>query len=374
MHDCRRPVKVLMVTGSYPPDVCGVGDYTYNLVQALQAQAIEVRVLASMAVEEGQIESSQPGQDHQDVPSWTPIRAIKVLKRAAGEFHPDIIHLQYPTIGFRYHLGPQAAVLYGAFTGRPLVVTVHESKQAHILRRISLLVFNAALHIIATTDAQASYLKKGLLYPSRARLSVIPIASNIPRVLADHSSVHLSCCTYFGLLYPNKGIDVFLEVARQARLIFDDKLRFRIVGKVHPDYSGYFGRLQDAAADLDVDWVMDRSPHEVARLLSESLVCILPYADGATYRRGTLLAAMLNGAPVITTRSSETPTDLVHGQNVYFARTVEDYIQGLHDLLNPAIYQRISANARRLAQQFDWSSIAIRHKDLYQRLLNVKKL
>lgn len=30
--------KILLVSGSYPPDVCGVGDYSYNLINANPAK------------------------------------------------------------------------------------------------------------------------------------------------------------------------------------------------------------------------------------------------------------------------------------------------------------------------------------------------
>ena len=363
-------MKVLMISGSYPPDVCGVGDYTYNLVQALEKQAVEVMVLCSTDTSPTPVPG--PAVLEQRASSWSPLCAITALRHAIADFQPDIIHFQYPTIGFGHRLGPHAAAVYGRLKGRNVIVTVHESKKAHILRRISLLAFNFCVHILTTTSAQAGYLRRVWFYPLRDKISVIPIASNIPRAAVTAGTSSLPVCTHFGLIYPNKGIDTFIEVARQSRLTFGPQLRFRIVGNVHPAYLPYFECLRKDARDLNIEWVLGSSPEEVARLLYESLVCILPFSDGASYRRGSLLAALVNGVPVITTSSAETPDDLIHGYNIYFAGKVEEYIQYIGELLDPETHQSISERCRQLGQKFDWDHIAELHQALFRRLITAR--
>ena len=39
-------MHVIMITGSYPPDYCGVGDYTAKLVAELKASNNDVEVVA----------------------------------------------------------------------------------------------------------------------------------------------------------------------------------------------------------------------------------------------------------------------------------------------------------------------------------------
>lgn len=361
-----KMLKVLMITGSYPPDVCGVGDYTYNLVQALQKQAVEVGVLSSA----GKPTAAGPTALGSNGTSWSMLPALLALEHAVSEFGPDIIHIQYPTIGFGRRLGPQAAAIYAALRGRKLLVTVHESKKAHLLRRLSLLAFNSATHIVTTTTEQAEYLGKTWLYPLRERISVIPIASNIPRSNTSKDPGSTPICTHFGLIYPSKGIDTFIEVARQAGITLNQQVRFRIVGNVHPAYRSYFQSLRNTAADLNIEWILGSTPEEVARLLSESLVCILPFSDGASYGRGSLLAALINGVPVITTHSNETPAELQHGEDIYFADSTAEYIECISALLNPQTYRRISKRSFELGYGFEWDTIAARHRELYRHLAN----
>lgn len=362
-------LKVLMITGSYPPDVCGVGDYTYNLVQALLKQGLKVQVLCSAGsfpAEEASPGNALIGRANR----WSPLSGIIALQQAVSQFRPDIIHIQYPTIGFGRQLGPQAAAVCAAFTGRKVLVTVHESKKAHLLRRISLLPFNSVTHIITTTAEQAEYLGKTWLYHLRERISVIPIASNIPRSNTANNHGDTRICTHFGLIYPSKGIDTFIEVARLAALELNQQVRFRIVGNVHPAYRSYFQSLRNTAADLNIEWILGSTPEEVARLLSESLVCILPFSDGASYGRGSLLAALINGVPVITTRSNETPPELKHGEDIFFAGSTAEYLQYISALLNPQTYRRISKRSFELGHGFEWETIAARHRELYRHLAN----
>ena len=38
-------MKLAMVSGSYPPDVCGAGDYTQRLAEALEVRGVSVEVI-----------------------------------------------------------------------------------------------------------------------------------------------------------------------------------------------------------------------------------------------------------------------------------------------------------------------------------------
>lgn len=71
-------VKVLLITGSFPPDVCGTADYTARLCEALQAAGVEARVFC--------------GKD------WR-LSRVPSLLREIEETKPDVIHMQYPTTG-----------------------------------------------------------------------------------------------------------------------------------------------------------------------------------------------------------------------------------------------------------------------------------
>jgi polysaccharide biosynthesis protein PslF len=51
-----------------------------------------------------------------------------------------------------------------------------------------------------------------------------------------------------------------------------------------------------------VIWTGFTDSAEVSGHLLSADICVLPFRDGATFQRGTLLAALAHGLPVVTTR------------------------------------------------------------------------
>src|SRR5664280_100229 len=137
--------RVILVSGSFPPDACGVGDYTYRLVSALPKQTISVRVFTTIAP----ARSLDPELDIcPTVRRWSFI-GLPILSRRIKAADPDIVHLQYPTIAYGAGLLPQLLVL----TRRPFIVTIHEASASHMLRRLALYPFLIlADHVVATTS------------------------------------------------------------------------------------------------------------------------------------------------------------------------------------------------------------------------------
>ena len=74
-----------MITGSFPPDICGVGDYTDVLVKNLKRKKIDIGVF-----------------NYKD---WK-LKKIFRIKNEICKERSDIYHLQYPTQGYGYSLVP----------------------------------------------------------------------------------------------------------------------------------------------------------------------------------------------------------------------------------------------------------------------------
>src|SRR5256885_4840285 len=90
-----RPLRVLMVTGSFPPAPCGVGDYTSLLANSLnELHRVSVRLLTSA----GQPLPDDPVWVARKVPAWTE-KHLEPYRRLLTTYEPDIVHLQYPTQG-----------------------------------------------------------------------------------------------------------------------------------------------------------------------------------------------------------------------------------------------------------------------------------
>jgi len=129
--------------------------------------------------------------------------------------------------------------------------------------------------------------------------------------------------------------------------------------------------LQLKSAGLPIFWDNDLGEKQIAERLGGSSIAYLPYPDGASERRTTLKAALLNGMVVITTRGPHTPDDL--DGVVRFCRGPEEALAVIRVLLErPEERLRVGASAVRYGQQYTWERIAKLHLEIYHSVLAKK--
>lgn len=331
-------MKIIMVTGSYPPDACGVGDYTFHLCNALAKKGLIIEVLKEK--------------------SWN-INTLFHLIKKIHSIQPSIVHIQYPTTGYGKSLIPHMLSL-----SIPSVITIHELSQVHILRKFSFYLFTLrSTHIVFTTESERRYACNMAPW-IKHKCSIIPIGSNIPTVFSQKAK-DITEIIFFGLIRPKRGLE---EVTRLAYLIKKHSLnlKIRIIGKVQEGRKEYFENLRKELLNLPVIIDLNLSDDAVAEILAKSHIAYLPYPDGATTRRTSLLAALSNGVVVITTKGTDTPSELDH--IVMYAKTPEEALQYILNLINNRdIINLFSAKGRKYAEKFRWDHIAEMHIEVYKK-------
>lgn len=328
-------MKIALITGSLPPEPCGVGDYTYNLYNALKSKKNKCGDYSTK--------------------NWS-YKNIKLLTKNLKEF--DIIHLQYPTLGFGYSLGPHLVSLV-----KPLIVTIHEASQAHLLRFFLLFAFTIrSLTLIFTTKYEKEYFEKFYPYVKKKTV-VIPIGSNIP--FSNYEKERKKEIVYFGLIAPNKNLEDFIELC-QFIVNNNLKISIRIIGKIR-DYK-YYNLLLYKSKNLPIIWSIDLKEVEVCKILSKSLFAYLPFPDGASERRGTLLATLGNGVITITTDgpfvTEEMREVILLAKNSFEAFCI---VKELYNKENQL--KEISKKSMEYASKFSWDKIAERHIYLYEKIV-----
>lgn len=394
-------LDILFVTGEYPPAIGGVGDYTQQLGRALCAREHQVSVLTTS------VASAEPRADEPRVlrldAGWG-WRGAMSAARTVARLAPTIVHIQYQTGAYGMH--PAINLLpwrLRRLRSRPaIVVTAHDLRLPYLLPKadrlrtwITTRLFADADALVVTNTADADALQAGaspsreLYRPARTLhtpITRIPIGSNIapdPPPCYDRAAWRQRLdvgddevlVAYFGLLSRTKGVLPLL--AALAQLPQDGARSYRLViiggAAPQPDDQRYAAEVTDwiAAHSLAerVQITGPCAPSDVsAHLLAADLVA-LPFADGASYRRGSLLAALAHGRPTITTAPA-TPLD-------------PPLLDGVHGLLLPtaeptllrAAIERVAADrslqstlsngARSLAASFAWPTIAAQHERVY---------
>jgi glycosyltransferase involved in cell wall biosynthesis len=229
---------------------------------------------------------------------------------------------------------------------------------------------------------------------------LIPIGSNIavaPPQPYDRAAWRASLgigadetlLAFFGLISLSKGLDTLLDAL--ARL----PARFRLViiggSAMAPADRAYADTIHQQIARLDLEQRVTITGHcieaDVSAHLLAADMAVLPFADGASFRRGSLLAALAHGLAVVTTlpttddRASSASThrlsSIVHhplsnGENALLvppgdAPALAAAIERLAN--DTRLRTQLAAGGRVLAAQFGWDTIAAQHEQLYARLI-----
>jgi len=321
-----------MVTGSYPPDPCGVGDYTYNLVKRLRENFVDVEVLKTTRL------------------------SLKDLKKIRNE-HYDLIHVQYPSKGYGYKLFPQ---IYSLMSNS--VVTLHEFAEAHILRKISILPFSFCKSLIFTSENELENTKK--FYPwIKNKSKVIPIGSNIAE---SNESIPFegrnNTIIYFGLIRPEKGLEEFFklrELLINANLL---NYKFQILGRIDESKKEYGDKILTLAKEKGIDVRLNLSSQEVAKNLQMAKFGYLHFPDGATERRGSLLALIKNGVCTFTTKSKKTPS--FFSKSMVFISETADVLNALND--KDIDFRKLQENCYKNSFNFSWKKVIQEHYEHYE--------
>jgi glycosyltransferase involved in cell wall biosynthesis len=234
---------------------------------------------------------------------------------------------------------------------------------------------------IATNEADRNHLAG-----KARRLALVPIGSNIQgrnftpaeraarRALRGFGPQDL-VIGYFGFLNRSKGGLTLVEMlarlaARQPRvwlLMVGER-----VGASDPTNFAYLQEVEAAIAAhrlLDrVVWT-DRQPDgEVSADLDACDVLVMPYADGASLRRGTLMAGLAHGCAIVTTTPLAPLPELVEGRDLLYvppddAAAAADAV--LRIAGDPGLAARLRHHARAASAAFSWDGIAEAHERLY---------
>jgi len=375
-------MRIGLVTGEYPPDQGGVGDFTRELGQALAALGHDVHVLTGIQQDRPHA-TQDPVTVHRKIRAWRWGCWRQVL-RMAQEERLDVLNVQFQTAAYRMH---PAIHFVPRRQGRPpVVVTFHDLKVPYLFPKAGPLRWQVvqtlarrAKGVIVTNAEDERQISN--LQPPVSSLTRIPIGSNITPHLPDgydrsawRSRWGLGpedfLLGYFGFLNERKGGEDLVNtlaalVARglPAHLL----LIGGQTGSSDSTNVAYAERVARLIAERGLSERVHRtgfvSPAEVSANLAAVDVCVLPYRDGVSLRHGSLHACLAHGRPVVTTRPAVETAEFRDGGNVLLvpARDVEALANGVARLATDrALRARLGGAAAALAAEFTWERIAAR--------------
>jgi glycosyltransferase involved in cell wall biosynthesis len=193
----------------------------------------------------------------------------------------------------------------------------------------------------------------------RARNTIIPIGSNIPRgapTIRDPRSV-----CYFGLLMPGKGLEAFLDLAELLHAK-SGGWRAILIGAAASGSEAYARGIVDRAASLQVAVHIGLAARDIANLLQGITYAYLPGPGGITERRGAVLAALENGVKVVGPMGEAAPDWLLA-----CVLAAVSPAQAADQLTRPRASPPADAGTR-VPNSASWQSIAEQHTALYEKI------
>lgn len=332
------PTGVCMLTGELPPDHGGVGDYTARLSDALAALGVPIGILTRRRSDlpPRRVLGASRVPVHGTVPSWSP-RAWPLVVRALTRLGPrPLLHIQFQAgayeLGGSVHLLP--SLVRAALPHARVVTTFHDFLVPYLFpkagpARIAANRFLARSSHAAIFTDQADLALAGPGVNGR----VVPIGSNVDRepdtepsridvrrLLGVDDRTFL--VGYFGFLSASKGVPTLLEaVGRIKAQRPRQRIRLALIGAEagisNPADLAQARLIHDAVEREQLAEVVVKTgylpPPDLSATLLACDAVALPFRDGASARRGTLMAALAHGLPTISTlpptKSTSQPRD-----------------------------------------------------------------
>jgi glycosyltransferase involved in cell wall biosynthesis len=368
--------RLLLVTPRFPPECCGVGDFTAQLAAALVSGGEDVVVLTQPAA----------GPRPLFVPLVeAPLRGWRNLRgalRAIVASGASRVQLEYSSYGwgrYGFSFAVNALTFALRLRGIPVTLACHEHSirfTAHpvalasgLLQRLHFfLLYLAADEILANTPERVHRLRQRLTW-MRERIHFRPNGSNIPpRPIAaeqreairrergaDAGTLVVALFTRFARTKNHAAV-----IHAVARLRQGTRAQLWLIGDSREADAGYVAALQDMTRLLgrDVFWSGHATPEHVSALLQAADVFVLPQADGNLTRSGAFMAAAAHGLPVVAVRNPENQEGFLHGEHVWLVdkATPECIAAALERLAaDPALRGGLGSRLRGLYDaKFSW--------------------
>lgn len=310
----------------------------------------------------------------------------------AIRFGLDVVNIQYQAAAYNMRRAAINILPWRLKWVVPTVVTYHDLKVPYLFpkagslrNRVVRRMGRQAAGVIVTNQADEKVLSAEIETP----IANIPIGSNIAVYPTNHIEVEEIrekhavteqdyLIGYFGFLHPSKGADTLIQALTQLPSNFHLLFIGGQTGSSDAETTSHFQTELQQLIDQNglserVHWTGFVPDRRVSAYLSTVDVVALPYQDGVSLRRGSLMAALAHGRPIISTQTETEEAALRHGHNLLLVPpgdpdSLASEIKGL--AVTPQQGAALGLAAKETAARFDWSSISAETLRFYRSLID----
>ncbi|MEE9457977.1 MAG: glycosyltransferase family 4 protein [bacterium] len=383
-------MRICHITPEYPPRVGGVGDYVRCLSREFAARGHDVTVVTSAGLGEAAGSGGAPSPRVLPVIKAWNLRGLRKLLKTLGAVNADVYVLEY--VAYMYGRGGVAPWLLAFFLkfkldGRkPLVLNAHElwrppyrSARDKMLTLISWAVFLggvwASARVVVTNDFRETLMTR-VLGVNSGRVKRIPVGANVepaapyPYPAADNGEFRVMT---FGRWHEDRSVEDVVEAVADLRS--SRRVGLSVIGSYnHGDRQGARARRLRERAER-AEWLEitgDLSSEQVSDHFAKADVFVSPLAGGPSGRRGSVVAALAHGLPVVAYDGHERDDIFRSGDNVVLVKAGDR--AGLRAVLQALAEDgslRLDLGVRARAtfeDHFAWDVIAGKWEELFAEL------
>ena len=372
-------MRIGLISGEYPPMQGGVGAYSQIIAQALAERGHDVFVFSDAQAQDAHVHMTATATH------WN-ILTLRRIRQWAQAHRLDVVNLQFETAA--YGMSPFIHFLPEVMGKIPLVTSFHDllvpylfPKAGPIRPWIVMRLARASDGVIVTNHADYAKVKH------LQNTALIPIGSNVqPQLPADYDRAAWRdragatsddlLLAHFGFINHSKGLETLL---RAASLLRAENIPIKLVmiggrtGASDPTNAAYADEIDTLIHKLNLQahlcWTGFVDDAEVSGYLAAADGVVLPFRDGASYRRGSLMAAIRHGCAIITTQPQVDIPTFKHSENMLlFPPGDLDRLQQHIRELQTGQHSHIQAGADALAAHFDWSTITDACLAMYEQV------
>lgn len=366
---------LLYVTGSFPENQEGIASGAKVLldVMADQAGAEHFLLLTTNTPVITESIDRNAAVRYELLNSWKVSRKnINRIERILDDYPITAVHMEYPgdLYGktFLASFFPLVVHRYNRKKNKNITfnVRLHEFTRARFLRKIAilpLLFFSDRVYVPAQKDREVMGKIAG------KRVVKTTIGTNIKVVEGEKEKSDKIRISWFGSVYPGKGIERMLRLWKAIKEgDREDQFRFTIIGDIGTEEGNHFKEYHEQIWELIDDLNLRDtirvtgfvSDEEVSKEIRNTDIATLLFEDGLTLRRGSFLAYLAHGIPIVTTMGDDEAIALFSGAiGIRMTKTDDEAKSAVwyySDLTDEKKEEAKHKNIE-LAKNFDWKEI-----------------
>jgi len=379
-------MRIGILTGEYPPMQGGIGAHCDVLARKLVEQGHDVFVFSGHDAE--QQSPTLPITTHR---GWG-VGCIPAISRWAKKNKLDVINLHFQTAA--YNMSAVVHFLPQVIQSPPIITTFHDLRFPYLFPKAGKLRDDIVTHLVKHSAGVVVTNHEDFRQIQALNTSeIIPIGSSILSIQEDNFDRTLwreragvgeneFLIAHFGFINHSKGVDMLLyalSVLRQQGIPAHLLMIGGRTGTADPTNAAYAKTIDDLIEQLQLEpvitWTGFVKSEQVSAFLRAADVVALPFRDGASYRRSSLMAAIHHGCVIVTTKPRIEIPAFINGENM-MTFPADDPV-ALADLLRslyavPSLGKTLKQGVHELRQQFNWDSIARDNVAFFQRVIGVR--